>query len=133
MKFLGVIVVVLALMAAVVPQFTDCSDLLQSANGRTTFMKCHWTALAELGAAVPLIAVGFMMTAFNRRKQTTQVLSIMGIILGAFVIMLPNYLIGVCATPTMVCRTAMQPALTALGGLIVGNSLLGVVLSYRST
>ena len=132
MKYLGITVAILAVVAAVVPQFTDCSGLLQLANGKTTFMKCHWTAIAELGAAVPLIVVGSMMTVFSRRKQTMQALSIVGIVLGAFVIMLPNNLIGVCATPTMICHTFMQPAMTAAGAVIVGLSLVGVVVSSRN-
>jgi hypothetical protein len=131
MRYFGIALVALALVAAVVPQFTACDGLLQLANGKTTFMKCHWTALAELGVAVPLVAVGSMMTVFSRRKQTAQVLSIMGIVLGAFVVMLPNNLIGVCTTPTMICHTTMQPALTAVGGLVVGLSLVGMVISSR--
>jgi uncharacterized membrane protein YkvI len=129
-KYLGIVLVALALVAAIVPQFTDCSGLLQLANGKTTSMKCHWTAQAEIAVAIPLLAVGALMT-FSKRKETFRALSISGIILGALIIALPTKLIGVCMTPTMVCRTAMQPALIGVGALAVGLSLVGTVFSFR--
>jgi hypothetical protein len=130
MKYLGITLVVLALVAAVVPQFTDCTDLVTLANGNKTPMKCHWTALSEMAVGIPILAVGAMMT-LSRRKETYMALSVLGIILGAFVIMLPNNLIGVCSMPTHICVTTLKPAATTVGVLITGISLAGAVISFR--
>ena len=60
MKVLAVSLAVLAVLIAVVPQFTDCDSqgrTLTLQDGRQIAMKCHWTARAELGVGLPLFAV----------------------------------------------------------------------------
>ncbi|OGO06572.1 MAG: hypothetical protein A2Y92_04440 [Chloroflexi bacterium RBG_13_57_8] len=134
LKVLGVTLVVLAVALAIVPHYTDCQSQgleLTTANGKAVPMKCHWTGVAEFGMAFPLAAVGAMMI-ISRRKETLSFLSVTGIILAGVSIALPNGLIGVCATPTHTCATTMKPALTALGGIIAGASILGLILSARS-
>ena len=130
MKYLGIGLIALALVAGIVPQFTECGGPLELANGKLIPMKCHWTAQGEIAVAIPLLVVGGMMT-FNRRKETFRVLSITGITLGALVIALPTAIIGSCVTPTMICRTAMQPAMITTGAIVVGLSLIGAVFSFR--
>ncbi len=105
MKYLGIAIVVLSLVVGIAPQFLDCQSqgkALTLANGKTVPMKCHWTAIASIGLAVPLAATGGLST-FSKRKETRRNLSIMGIILGAFVILTPTSLIGVC-TSGMLCQ-----------------------------
>ena len=131
-KYLGILIIVLAVVTAVIPYFTDCQSqgkAIELANGKMIPMKCHWAGIAELGVAIPLVVVGAMMTIFNRRKQVFMTLSILGIVLSALVIAFPNFLIGVCATPTMICYTVMKPALTLTGGLIAVASITGVAAS----
>jgi hypothetical protein len=94
-------------------------------------MKCHWTGVAEIGVAIPLLAVGAMMT-LNRRKNNLMTMGVLGIVLGGVAIAFPNGLIGVCATPTMVCHTIMQPALTVFGSLAVVGSIGAVVLGQKT-
>jgi len=46
-KFLGGVMVLMALVLAVAPVFTDCQSqgkLLTTADGRSVSMKCHWRA-----------------------------------------------------------------------------------------
>ena len=38
-------------------------------------------------------------------------LSILGLAFGAFLILLPTALIGVCANPDMICNSVMKPTL----------------------
>ncbi len=131
-KVLGVALVVFAIAIAVVPMFTDCQSqgkAITLANGKTVPMKCHWSGVGEQVAAVPLIAVGAMMP-FMRRRETLTGLSVMGVVLGAFVISLPVNLIGTC-TSGMLCETVMKPTLVTLGGLVVAGGVLGLVLSRR--
>ena len=132
-RFFGIALLVLALAIAVVPAFTDCQSQgksLTTTNGKTVPMKCHWTGIAEIGVAVPLITVGVMMTA-NRRRDNLRNLGVIGVILGAMAISFPAGLIGVCATPTMVCHTLMRPALIILGSLAIVGSIGAIVLTKK--
>jgi hypothetical protein len=133
-KLFGITLVVLALALAIVPVFTDCQSQgksLTTTAGKAVPMKCHWTGVAEIGVAIPLLAVGAMMT-LNRRKNNLMTMGVLGIVLGGVAIAFPNGLIGVCATPTMVCHTIMQPALTVFGSLAVVGSIGAVVLGQKT-
>jgi hypothetical protein len=55
----------------------------------------------------------------------------MGLILGGLAIAFPSSLIGVCATPTMLCHTVMKPALISLGSLAVVSSTGAMVASRK--
>jgi hypothetical protein len=129
MKVAAGLILVLALVAGIVPQLTDCQSqgrAIALANGKTVPMKCHWTAQAEIALAVPLAGLAALL-AFNRRKETQRNLGIMGTLLGAFVALVPMALIGVCASPDMLCNSVMQPTLILAGTLIAATSLFVVV------
>jgi hypothetical protein len=133
LKLLGIAILVTALIIAIVPQFTTCESqgkAITLANGTTIPMKCKWTAQAELGMSVPLLAVGALLTT-NRRKESRLSLSILGIVLGMVVMLIPTYLIGVCQT-LMACHTIMKPVLLAAGGVVTGASLGGLWVSQRA-
>jgi hypothetical protein len=132
-KILAALIVVLALVIGIVPQFTDCQSqgrAITLANGSTIPMKCHWTGQAALGMAVPLVGLG-SVTAFSRRKETRRVLSVLGILLGGVVILLPTRLIGVCANPDMLCNSVMKPTLIFSGILVMALSVVSLVISER--
>jgi hypothetical protein len=133
MKTIGAFLILMALIAGVVPLFTDCQaqgKAMTLANGRTVPMKCHWTALAEIAMAAPLLVVGGLM-AFNRRRETLRALSILGIVLGIFVILLPTNLIGVCMGAEMLCNMIMKPTLVLTGALITSASLVALMILRR--
>ena len=130
-RVLGITLVVLALALAVIPHYTDCQSQGQQItmqNGKTTPMKCHWTGVAEIGVAAPLVAVGGMMTAF-RRKQNYMMPSVLGIVLAGVALSLPTYLIGTCSLATHICNTAMKPAILGLGSVIGLVSVVSLVVS----
>jgi hypothetical protein len=132
-KLFGVVLVVVALAIALVPAFTDCQSQGKSitlANGKTIPMKCHWTAKAEIGVGAPMLAVGAML-GFSRRKSALFSLSLVGAVLGAAAILVPNTLIGVCASG-MPCHTVMQPTLTVLGGVAIAASIGGFIISRKA-
>jgi len=120
-KFLGSISIVMALVMGILPAFTDCQSQGRSlalANGKTVPMKCHWTGIASIAVAVPLGVVG-ISEILSKRKETSNVLSIFGVTLGAFAILLPTSLIGVCANPDMLCNMIMKPALILTGSIAI--------------
>lgn len=133
-KFFGIVIIVLAVAIAVVPAFTDCQSQgksLVTSTGKAVPMKCHWSGIAEIGVAVPMLAVGAIM-AVNRRKNNVMTMGVLGVVLGGLAIAFPNGLIGVCATPTMLCQTVMKPALTVLGSLAIVGSLGVMILSRKA-
>jgi hypothetical protein len=133
-KVLGITLIVLAIALAVVPHYTDCQSqgsLITLANGNTIPMKCHWTGIAEIGVAAPLIAVGGMVTAFRKKKQNLMTFGVLGIVLAAVALSLPTFMIGTCAAPNHFCNTAMKPAILVLGS-VAALASLGLIYSASS-
>ncbi len=130
-KVLGIGLMLIAIALVAVPMFTDCQsqgEASQLSTGEMIPMKCHWSAIAEIGVAVPLYVVGAVMTT-SRRRHTLSLLSLLAIVLGGLAIAFPTRLIGVCPSPTMLCATTMRPAIIVLGGASIGLSGAGLVLS----
>jgi len=129
MKAIGVILIVLALIIGIVPQFTDClaqGSAIELPNGTTIPMRCHWTRQAEVAVALPLGVVGILVL-FSRRRQTLRALLLVGMALGIAAFLLPAYLIGVCASEDMICNMLMKPTLLFAGILTIATCLVGVV------
>ena len=130
-KPMGILMIVLALVIAIVPIFTDClanGRSLTTADGRSVPMKCHWTAIAEIGLAVPLALLGvFNFT--SKRKETFRTLNLVSLTLGALVILFPTVLIGVCGNAMMPCNMIEKPTLILSGILVIGASLITLVTS----
>ncbi|MDD4859679.1 MAG: DUF4418 family protein, partial [Dehalococcoidales bacterium] len=93
---------------------------------------CHWSGIAEIGVAIPMYAVGAIMTT-HRSRKVLSILSVLGIVFGGLAVAFPTRLIGVCPTPTMICSTVMKPALIWLGSGAVGLSGLGLALSVKKS
>lgn len=133
MKVVAILMVVLAILIGVVPQFTTCASQgrhLTLANGREVPMKCHWTGQAEVALAAPLVVTAGLL-ATSERKETVRTASIVAAVLGLFVIALPTLLIGVCSNPEMICNAIMKPSLILMGGMVTALSLYGVLQSVR--
>jgi hypothetical protein len=134
MKATAVVIVLLAVVVGVVPQFTDCQfqgRAIELPNGKSLPMKCHWTARAAIGLAIPLLLCGAGML-FSHRKETWRQLARMAIVLGLMVVLLPTVLIGVCAKPDMVCHAVMRPVLTLTGSLVAAVGGVGFLLASRA-
>ena len=132
-KIAAVIIVVLALVIGILPQFTDCQSqgrAIDLQNGKTVPMKCHWTAIAEIGMAVPLLGVGTVM-GVTKRKESRRIIAGFGMLLGVFVVLLPTRLIGVCASADMLCNSIMKPTLILSGIVIIAISIATLVVSER--
>jgi hypothetical protein len=129
MKVIAVILIILALIVGIVPQFTDClaqGREIEMPNGKTMPMKCHWTRQAEIAVALPLLVVGVLML-FSRRRSTLRILAVVALVLGVSAILIPAYLIGTCASAEMICNLLMKPILLFAGILIVVTSAVALV------
>lgn len=140
MKVIGIILIILALALAIVPQLYTCQHhgkAIVLPDGRTIPMKCLWAARAEipLGALLSVIGIFFLI---SREKETRRFLSILGIIGGILAILLqvgkgyPAPLIGVCMKPDMPCVVVGQPAVFLIGGIIIAVSAAALALTLVS-
>jgi hypothetical protein len=133
MKIIGVLLIVLSLVVALVPMFTDCQSQgreIVLENGKTVAMKCHWSGRAELVVAIPLLVLG-IMDIVNRNLLVLRNLSILGIVLGIFIILIPTNLIGVCISPDMICNSTMRPILILAGILVIVANVVGLWISRK--
>lgn len=135
MKVAAVIIILLAVVVGVIPQFTDCQShgrSIELPGGRSLPMKCHWTARAEIALAVPLLLCGVSLLV-SRRKESWRPQAVFTTALGVFVVLLPTVLIGVCANPGMACCALMKPTLTLAGILLAALGVLCFLLAGRQT
>lgn len=126
MKIIAIVLMISALVLIFVPSFYTCAahgKAIQLPGGKSIPMKCLWTARAEIGMGVLLLAVGAFLF-ISRKLESRRFLSIFALILGIFVILFPTALIGVCINPDMQCVVLMKPILLLIG---VVTGVLGIV------
>jgi len=117
MKIIATVLMLLAVIPIVVPSFYTCAahgKAIQLPDGRSIPMKCLWTARAEIGLGVLLLAVGALLF-ISHKLESRRFLSILALILGIFIILFPTALIGVCVKPDMPCVVVMKPTLLLIG------------------
>jgi hypothetical protein len=113
------------------PQFFDCESQgrsIELPNGKTIPMKCHWSAIAEIGVGVPLLASGIMLL-LTKQKAVKISMGILGIVFGTMAALIPTYLIGVCGIGTMICRQVMLPSILLASGLIIVASIAVIIIA----
>jgi hypothetical protein len=113
-----------ALVLAIAPIFTDCESqgrMLTTADGRSVSMKCHWTGIAEIAAAIPLGLAG-IYALIGRRREAVRFAAVIGLASGLTAILLPTLLIGTCMNEAMTCNVLMQPILLAAGIVAIAAS-----------
>jgi peptidoglycan/LPS O-acetylase OafA/YrhL len=104
----AVVVILLGLLIAFGPQFL----FKVCGHGEDGYPHCHWSAQAEIGMGLLIVALVACMIVFTD-SQTH-----LGLIIGVFMASLtalavPNFLIGGCGMLSMQCRKIAFPALTA--------------------
>ena len=113
----GAAAIVLGLLIALGPQFLFkvCEPMGEN------FMRCHWTAQAEIGIGAVIAALGIALTLFASPK--TRLGLVIGITLsGVLALLVPHVLIGGCPMPTMQCRKIAFPAITVISILLLIGS-----------
>ena len=132
-KVLAVIIIILALIVIIVPQFTNCDAdgrSLTLESGKQVPMKCLWSARAELALGIPLLVLGVLML-LARVKETTRSLSILGVVQGILIILIPTSLIGVCMAPDMICNSILKPTMLVVGIVTILVSLVALGFNER--
>jgi hypothetical protein len=125
----GIITIITGLLTAIGPS-TIFSVCVPMEDGK--FMKCHWTAQAELGIGVivALLGVALILVSANQIRIG---ISTGTALLAALEILIPNKLIGVCGGEHMQCHALTLPALTVLGAAIFVISAVNVFyLAYAN-
>lgn len=157
MRIVGVVVVAMALVIGVVPQFTHCKAMSASSGsamsmGSTTTMTGSSTATgggttmgagkAAAAQSTPMrcywtaraaigvalpLAAAGVLLFFSRRKETRRALALLVSVLGVVTVLLPTVLIGTCQQSGAVCRTTMLPLMVAAGGLTIAIGLITLI------
>jgi hypothetical protein len=110
----GSITIALGLLVALSPQFIFriCSP------HSSTYPLCYWTAQAELGMGMLIVALGLCFIIFPDPK--TQIGLTLGILFASILVLgLPYALIGGCKGEAMNCHKAAFPALTVFGSILL--------------
>ncbi|MGA2317975.1 MAG: DUF4418 family protein [Thermodesulfobacteriota bacterium] len=119
MKIIAILLIVSGIATIFVPSFYTCTaqgKAIQLPSGKSIPMKCLWTARAEIGLGVLLLAVGVFLF-ISRKLESRRFLSLLALILGILIILFPTALIGVCTNPDMLCVVLMKPILLLIGAV----------------
>ncbi|MDF3001490.1 MAG: hypothetical protein K0Q48_1609 [Bacillota bacterium] len=96
------------------------------------FMKCHWTARAEIGIGLLLAVFGVISIAVSSVHIR------LGLHMGAgltaiLAASLPTVLIGVCAMPGMNCHAIAAPSILVISLLVIVVSILNSIYLLRQS
>ena len=130
----GLFCICIGLLLIAIPHclFPVCSAELQLAGKDLTVpMKCFWTARAELGAGLVIIASGIMLFLF-KNPHTRIGISVATTAVAVLAFAVPTWLIGVCLSETMLCRIGTLPALQLSSGILFLFTLLNALYLYRT-
>jgi hypothetical protein len=95
------------------------------------YMKCHWSAQAEIGVGALIAALGIALVVFAK-PETRLGLSIGIFLAGALALLIPHALIGGCPMHTMACRKVAFPAITVMSILLLtGSAFYGLYLARK--
>lgn len=129
----GIVVIVLGALIALIPSviFPVCKDMIQLTNGKALYMRCHWTAMAELLMGVLIAIDGVLIIAF-KKFETRLALNIMLFPFGLTALLIPTTVIGMCETITMPCRIGTKPALIVVSVIIMILAIGNIVTQISS-
>lgn len=124
----GIIFLILGILVAIGPStlFSVCGPM---EDGK--FMKCHWTAQAELGIGLGIVVLAVLLLIFVSKQIRIGILQ--GIaVLSALVILFPTLLIGVCGGEHMPCNALTRPALLVLGAVTLVFALVNIITLWKN-
>jgi hypothetical protein len=119
---IGSVVVALGLLISLGPQFL----FKVCAHGESGFPHCHWSAQAEIGMGILIVALGICMVIFKDAK------TLLGLCIGVFLsgivsLGIIHFLVGGCGSMAMACRRVAFPALTVESVILLVFSAVVVV------
>ena len=112
-KITSIGTLVLGALLAAGPQF-----LFKPCPTTEKFMKCFWSckALIVVGAVLALIGLLQFLT---KEVQSRKVLSIVGLALAVFAILIPTVIIGGCVKPEMACKVLTFPITHSISAALI--------------
>jgi hypothetical protein len=123
----GTLFIILGLLISLGPStiFAVCGPM---DDGK--FMKCHWTARAELGIGLGIVLLAVLSIVFASKEVRAGLL--LGIAtLSSNSILIPTALIGVCGGEHMQCNALTRPALLVIGVISIVIALVQTVILLR--
>lgn len=125
--------VMLGILVMTIPKFIFpvCTDMFALENGKTVFMKCHWTAMTALLTGFLIILDGILIIAFKKR-ETRIALNIMLFCLGLTTLLMATVVIGMCASAAMPCRIGTQPALIVVSVITMAAGAANIISQIGS-
>ena len=123
----GLLLIVLGVVIVLTPWyiFPVCEVYglyAKSASGANMIMPCGYTARAELGLGTVVALAGTVLLV-AKSPETKRALGLLSAALGAFVVLFPTVIIGMCANMTHPCEEGTKPALILLGAVTILVSL----------
>jgi hypothetical protein len=124
----GGAVIISGLLIALGPQFLF--KVCPVVDGM--YMRCHWTAQAEIGIGGPLIAALGIALIFSASSKIRLGLTIGIFLSGVLALLIPHVLIGGCPMHGMPCRKITFPAITVISILLLaGMAFNGLYLTRK--
>jgi hypothetical protein len=121
--------IIFGLLIALGPQFLF--KVCEVVDGM--YMKCHWTAQAEIGVGGPLIAgLGIALILFSNPKIRLG-LTVGVFLSGVLALLIPHALIGGCGNHMMPCRKITFPALTVISILLLITAALNALYLFTAS
>ncbi|MDR1470659.1 MAG: DUF4418 family protein [Spirochaetaceae bacterium] len=120
-------VIVFGLLIALGPQFLF--KVCPVVDGM--YMKCHWSARAEMGIGGPLIAGLGIALIFFASPKIRLGLTIGVFLAGVLALLIPHTLIGGCSMHSMPCRKVAFPAITVISILLLIAAALNAAYLAR--
>ncbi len=123
----GTLFIILGLLISLGPStiFAVCGPM---DDGK--FMKCHWTARAELGIGLGIVLLAVLSIVFASKEVRAGLL--LGIAtLSLISVLIPTALIGVCGGEHMQCNALTRPALLVIGVISIVIALVQPVILLR--
>ncbi|XKM14309.1 DUF4418 family protein [Orbaceae bacterium ac157xtp] len=128
---ISVLVFLIGLLVITVPLyiFPVCNPMvMDDGHGHTSIkmMKCFWTARAELGIGLVVIACSLVLFIAKNaliRLGISYALIFIALLIGA----IPTVLIGICPNTMMLCNMGTLPALMLLSGALLLISIVNSI------
>ncbi|MDR0553259.1 MAG: DUF4418 family protein [Treponema sp.] len=122
--FGGIAAIALGLLISLGPQFLFkvCEPMMDGG-----FMKCHWSAQAEIGVGGLIAALGIALAFFAAPKLRLG-LAVGVFLSGVLALLIPHALIGGCGMAAMACRKIAFPSITVISILLLIGS--GAYIAY---
>lgn len=106
----------------------DHGMTVQTANGGSMPMRCHWSERAFQGLGALVAFAGLAMLFFRNSAQGIS-LAVAGV--GLLMIVNTLWLVPTCAMPGMVCNLSFRPGALLFGGVTVLAGLIGTLRLRR--